>query len=505
MISHQPAGVISPYAIPSKAHAVSRGERYSDLWAKMPESVQTAWCAISHGHGKDRMLGRLDDTTRALSVAGIAGLGGLGLKQTSGGSSLPLWLGGASWLAAMALTPKLLYAAIFLKTGISLDKQYKSSAGEVRPLFQDPNYMPIQVIPEEVQKKLAKRFRIPESHPDRTELLQAKLRQITIQTHAWWMLMAGMATPVIASWLCHSLEDRFKSWLSQLRFWKVQTHTLKPALKKAGSEQLEQAVEDTLKIVLKPGTDVTLLSRWWKQMPKAILQALKLDQISDNAFLKHPSTAARADQVVRYLSTRLQNPAIQETLESTILQQQKALDSIFKPLESLLKEEALGKIPMAKRLKWQEEVQIAKKSAEATLRHFRQLVDLAANYAHSAPFGAQIRQWMLTKELAHIEKLSRLGGVSPAVKAATGAKGFQQIHAMLTQGQGVLAHAYVGKPPAKLLLEALESLTLSRRWLRRFPGYIGGGMILASLLFIGLFLGENQMTSRHVKKEPVNG
>jgi hypothetical protein len=487
MIYHLPPGVTKAQSTPHKARPVGWFDVQRDQLKKGPQAIRTSWCALAHGHSKDHMMARLDDTTRALGVAGIAGLGSLGVNQP--GASLPLWLGGASWLGAMAITPQVINTTIRMKTGVNLNSQYMSSNGDIRPLFQDPNYLVTHVIPVDTRIKLAKQLGIPVDHPDGLELLQAKLKQISVQGHTWWMLMAGMATPVLASLICDRLETPLKGVLTDYRQWNVQRTQLLPALASKKPEAIAKAVQATFQTAVGTGTDVTPLSRWWQQMPQDIIKALNLNGLSQQDLL-HPNPQVRFDRVVAHLEGQFGRLESKVALQNVLREQQKTLNQILAPLETLLqREEVKTALPRTAYAKIAEELELVRATAEGTMQHFKQLLSMSSRRGISRPV---LKEQMEKSVLSYLEQLLKSKGeVSRAISLAGGQEQYTKVIRSFAQERFGPAFVEMGASPKALLMKGLESLGLKRRWYQRFPGIVGLGMLAATAVYIFCFVGEN--------------
>lgn len=486
MIYHLPPGVPRATLTPPKARLVGWTEVQKDNLLKGPQAIRTAWCALDHGHSKDHMLARLDDTTRSLGVWGIATLGSLGVNQP--GAALPLWLGGASWLGAMAITPQVINGMIRLKTGVNLGTRYMSSNGDIRPLFQDPSYLVMHVIPVKTRIKLARKFGIPLDHPDGLELLQEKLKQVAVQGHTWWMLMAGMATPVLASLICDRLEDPAKGLVSQLRVAHIRHNLLNPALASKNPADLTRAVEAMAKTVMGSGTEITPMARWWKQLPKEMIKALNLNTMSQ-ADLLHPSHEMRFERLLDHLHAQFRQPDVRHNLNAVIAQRQKQLHSIISPLETLLRRQDVETLLPRKTLtQLQEQVQLVRDTAEATLQHFRQLLLLGNKGQLSRGL---LREQMEKSVLAYLEQAVKHGSLSQGHRLAGGVDQFNKVIKTFSQERFGPAFVQMGDSPKSFLLKALNSAGLRRRWYTRFPGILGIGMLAATAIYVACFVGRD--------------
>ncbi len=500
MINHLPPGFVKTPKLPPKARLATWKERTEDNLIKIPQAAYTGWCAVTHGHSKDHMLGRLDDTTRTLGVVSIAGLGALGTPEPGG--SLPLWLGAASWLGAMAVTPKLINGAVYMKTGVNLNTRYINSNGQIQPLFLDPNYMPLHVLPPEKRQQLALRLGISLDDSNGQIQLKNKLKQIAVQAFTWWMLMAGMATPVIASSICDRIEDPFKSLASRFRQWKAYHYQVIPALNAphTSAQKLTKAVETLLDSSIGSGTEVTVLSRWWKQLPEKIVQTLHLDKLPQKDLL-HPSPTARFEKVVQHLHRQLPQIETKANLELLLQHKQQELNSILSPLEALLQHPKVNtKIPRKTQTLLAQRLQLTRDTAEATLLHFKRLLTFPLQSLPATHAQAKLSQQMEKSVLSYALQLSRQGKISEAIQLSGGPSQFQKVLTSFTENRFGPAFQQMGDSPKSFLLRALNSLGLRHRWLKLYPGLIGGGMIIATALFCTVFLGADFNTGTEGRK-----
>ncbi len=486
--NHLPAGSRHAVYLPPKARLATWQEAAQDKLWKYPEAVKTAACGLAHGHAQDHALARLDDVSRTLGVATIAGLGSLGTSQVGG--SLPLWLGGASWLGAMAITPMLINAAVYAKTGVNPGLKYINSNGQMVRLYQDPSYLPLDVLSQNTRESISNQTGIPVKDPDHETLFQDKMKQIAVQTHTWWMLMAGLATPVLASVICDRLEDPFKSLTSRLRQWAAY-QKLTPALKTKNADKIAKAVSNTIQASVGSGNEVTLLSRWWKALPEDLVETLNLKKLAQ-ADLLHPSSNHRFSKVVNHLTSELQQTSQRASLENLLFRQQERLDSILTPLEKLLERKDVKRfLPKGVYDKLTQQLGLYRGAAEGTLRHFNTLLQLPLNKLPKAQSQQLIRKHMESAVLGYVEQASRLGEISKASRAAGGTNGLKNVMGAFSSGRFGPAFDQMGASPKSFLLKAANNLGLRRRWFQRFPLLLGATMVISTAIYMALFLGRD--------------
>lgn len=166
---------------------------------------------------QDHQLGMLDDQTKRLGSLIIAVVATLGLKQ--GVLGVGEFLGFGSWYGAMAVTPKVVNAMVYLKTGVNLNQLYTTNEGQRVSLYRDPGYLPLHLLPESDINRAARRLGIRENAPDKRQQVEDRIRRIAIQSNTWWMLVAGPATPVISGLFCDQLQDPVTRGINGLRKW----------------------------------------------------------------------------------------------------------------------------------------------------------------------------------------------------------------------------------------------------------------------------------------------
>lgn len=214
---------------------------------------------------KDSQLAELDDNAKRLGSLAIATLATLGLKQRILG--VGEYVGFMSWFGAMAATPSVINNMVRLKTGINLGQKYDSTYGERTNIFKDPNYLPLHILPQSTMDTVAKRLNIPPGPNQRRET-EDKMRQISVQTHTWWMLVAGPATPVISGLVADNLQgpatrgyNYVMRGIDDLRAKKALTGTKD----KLFADRLVQSVNRLVGPI--PESELT---SWWKDFAEGI-------------------------------------------------------------------------------------------------------------------------------------------------------------------------------------------------------------------------------------------
>lgn len=486
---------------PPEARLISRGEEWRDTWSKLPKALSTTANVLRDRRSvQDHELGQLDDVCQKVAVAAIAGLGSLGLSQKA--SKLPLWLGAASWLGAMAITPHIINGVVRLKTGVNLNLKYIDSNGNIKPFYQDPNYVPLQIIPFEERNKLYHQFGLPMSDPNRAMILKDKLKQISVQARTWWMLMAGFATPVLSSLICDQLEPPLQKGLHQLNSWQYRTMVLQPALQSQDGKALGKAVQGWFNRHLGQEKEVTAMAQWWNQLPKALLRATGLDQVPVKAF-QGQTSEQRFNRVVGHLVQYLKNPDHQEQLSTTLRKHHQSLEATLKPLEALLNHPHLKQVmPMEQQVLLGHQLELVKGTAQSTLEHWQVLLKAAR---HPKPGqAAHMAQLMEKTSLPYIEQLFRQGQMGRISTLIDSPQRLSQLTNKLSQRRYMDAFKLMGDSPKSLMLKAIDGHVKRQGWLFRYPLLLGGLMVASSAVYLGHFLGKDIIepeTSSSAKKE----
>ncbi len=488
-VIHRAPGIPTLNETPPRARPTTWMERQESSLTLIPDAFATGYCALAHGHGKDYDLARLVDATRTLGVAGIDRLCSLGVNQTGG--SIPLWLGGASWLGAMKVTPAIINSLVRWKTGFNLNTKYMSSNGEVRRLSEDPNYLVLQVLPLEQRHALATRYGIPLEHPDRQNLVQAKVKQIIVQAHTWWMLMAGIATPVLSSVICDRLEGPAKTLIAKARQSWVERFQLQPALHRRDARAIEKAMDNLVQATLGSGTEITPMSRWWSKLPVKVIKSLNLQRMTQAEILQ-PLEEKRFNRLVAHLDQELRKATTRSSLRQTLHVERTGLNNILAPLENLLqRKDIAGHLSASVKDKLQQQLDLARATAETTMHYLEKLANRSINQIPVSHARTTLKQEMEKPVLAYMEQVVRLGHPSQGLRLMGSKDRFRTAMKLFKQERYSPALTAMGDSPKSFLMRAVKSMALRRRWLLRFPILLGSGMLLSTLAYIGLFVGNN--------------
>ena len=173
--------------------------------------------AIKHaikGQANDHELGKINDFAMKLGGLAIATYL-ITKKQTPLKKAMEL-VGLATFFGAMSIWPKI---AINLPTrlihGFNPGKEYQDSFDRQKPFFQDPMYIPWDLVDDKKIHKIGDKMNIPRDIPNRKEFIQEKMRKIAVQDNTLWMLTAGFATPILSALACNVCEKPLNRFLNK--------------------------------------------------------------------------------------------------------------------------------------------------------------------------------------------------------------------------------------------------------------------------------------------------
>lgn len=165
------------------------------------------------GNANDHELGKLNDV--GLKLGGLAIAGYLFTKKQTPVTKGMEFVGLASFLASMAIWPKLaIQLPAYLIHGVNVQKQYEDSFGRKKSFYQDPQFIPWDLYSDKEIDKMGNRLRVPKDIPNRRDAIQEKMKKIAIQNNTLWMLTAGFATPVMSALICNQTEPYLAKWLN---------------------------------------------------------------------------------------------------------------------------------------------------------------------------------------------------------------------------------------------------------------------------------------------------
>lgn len=164
------------------------------------------------GKANDHELGKINDI--GMKAGGLAIAAYLMTrKQTPLTKAMEL-VGLGSFFGAMALWPKIaLQLPAKLVHGVNIRKEYEDSFGRKKMFFQDPQYIPWDLVDDKKINKIGDRMGVPNDIPNRRDFIQEKMKKISVQNNTLWMLTAGIATPIASALICNSLEEPLNRYL----------------------------------------------------------------------------------------------------------------------------------------------------------------------------------------------------------------------------------------------------------------------------------------------------
>lgn len=166
----------------------------TDLPADYYEAGKTIAKGVQ-GKGTDHSYGEMNYALNRITGLGIAAY--LLTKRNSLLEKSMEVVGFGTFFAAMSLFPKVFIEKPLEKlTGVNIGQKYTDSYGRKKRFYQDPQYLPWDLMPQKKLDEIGKKNDIPEDAPDRQHLIKEKAKQIAIQGNTLWMLGAGIATPI---------------------------------------------------------------------------------------------------------------------------------------------------------------------------------------------------------------------------------------------------------------------------------------------------------------------
>ncbi len=444
----------------------------------------------------DGRLGLFDDRIKLLGGSLIAALGTLGLSKRILG--VGEFLGFMGFFGAMTATPKALHLLVKLRTGLDMNHHYISPDGERRWLFQDPNYLPLHLLPEEEINKVGKKLKIPEDTPDRRRVIENKIRQVVSQSLTWWMLIAGPATPVLASAFAHFLEDPVKAGLS----WaNKQYHKGLLAISKEVPEMAESSLKSALNQIT-GAVPESSLSRWWQNFGNGIVKHSGLAQkLNPKETVKY-SESEMLEKLIAHFREMAGDAETRKALGDYLNSQKEYLAKLEAEAENLIRKH--GSENAAKHGRF---VSDRLATARSTIAHYEQILNEIAS--GEKPSARTLKNLIRNPRVAEIERLIKVdGNIEQAQKLAGNKETFQKVKELINKEQFARASEYLGDSPGHHLQTALNSFFKKGIWRRRALVGLGGGLAAATLAFTWLVLGrakekhpKNVLTGEQMKNK----
>lgn len=164
----------------------------------MAKDAKNFFTAAKTGKMGDNNLGRINDLGLKIGAALIAT--GLALHSKTKTDSIMRFIGGASFIGAMSLWPKLfINIPARLVHGFRIDRKYISAQGDKKDFFLDNQFLVWDAYPEAQLRKDAQNAGIDYDSENGKEKIQRKMQKTALQNRALWMATAGFATPLMTA------------------------------------------------------------------------------------------------------------------------------------------------------------------------------------------------------------------------------------------------------------------------------------------------------------------
>ncbi|MCE3234989.1 MAG: hypothetical protein K0Q50_1169 [Vampirovibrio sp.] len=483
---------------------LSQNSLVKDATSNLKQTATTLGQVGTFTPVQDQQLVTLDDNMKRTGSLLIATLATFGLKQRILG--VGEYMGLLSWLGAMYATPKLINSVIKAKTGINLNQMYDSTGGHKQNLFKDPNYLPLHILPEETINEVANRLNIPYG-PNRRQMTEEKMRQISVQTNTWLMMVAGPATPVIAGLICDQLQDPVMRAINRVRM-AAAAHSAHSAVNGKNPAELTHRVESYLKRVIGETPDAEL-SSWWKDFDRGIAKMTGLDRHLSIKDVVDADQASLAKNISEYLGDRstLTPEHVKETLKYLERQYKPAakgaaatgkLEDIKIKADNFLKqfEKTLSATDYAKQKRLVED---RIHNAQSTVTHYRDLFHTVQNSFMKKGQLQSERMWNVSHEIKTFMRDANPQVVFDLLANGRRAEAERlvgrenpHIFERIIQAKGTKrAGELLGASPSSHLVQALKGQKLGALWRRRMVGYLGGGMAIATGIYTTFFIGRD--------------
>jgi hypothetical protein len=454
---------------------------FSLLIPNTSQALLTLAKIAPHTPAKDPEMSNLEQSLKMGGSFLIATLATWGLKQRIMG--VGEFLGFLSWFGAMAFTPKAINTMVHLKTGADLNQMYATTYGERKNLYTDPNYLPLHIVPDEEMERVADRLKIP-SGPNRRKNTEEKLRQISIQSRTWWMLMAGPATPVLSGIACDLLQGPLTRRINEWRFQRGMK--LAKGYQDGPSAKLAKQVEKNIDRVAGESPD-SMLTEWWKNFGRGILHQTGLRKAFSLKEAVDGTPEFQLQKMVKHFDKWQRDPVRLESAERYLTWQneqlgqleQRALDAL-EPFEKSLSSQD-----------WQQQYRFIQRrfaNARNTISHYGVLFD-ALRAGKQSP--QEIRILMEKPLLNEVQRLIDTGHYTEANRLAGNPETYRKISQQLGKRQFGQAYSEMGASLDMHLRSALKMVNLRSLWRKRIPLGLGVGMLAATVVYTSLFVGRD--------------
>ncbi len=437
-------------------------------------------------------LGTLEFESKLTSGGVIALLGSL--SSTNFALATKEILGFAGFYGSMGILPHIVHWWVKQKTGVDLEHNYLSTQGDKRNLFTDPQYLPLQLLPNQEIDAIGNKLDVPKHLSNRRRVIEDKIRSTVAQAQTWWMITAGPLVPIIGSGLVRVVEPLFLklSNKAQQVFWqsKVYRNPDHPKYVKRFDHLLATVVGSS------PNTE---LSRWWTTLQKDVVKELDIPKALEALPRRERQHQSWWHRVMKTHIRRLsaahvhgRSPAIQKRLQKL----KNRLDSTYlsKITEMEGKLNTWATRAPHKTLR-SHHVQ-ALNAAKNMLRQYKQLLTVLQR-PDVFPTDATIHTLLQGGTTTNITRLLENGQYNTA-KTVLGSQGnlIEAIGASHSR-QGQRLNSLMGATIADQLTKGAKEVINSRHFNRWLVGGVGGGIALASAIFYQLVLSK---TSRRRKE-----
>ncbi len=157
------------------------------------------------GKANDHELGKMNDLAMKAGSLGLAAY--LFAKNPFKLKRTMEFVGFGTFFASMALWPKLaIQAPLKARTGVDIHQKYEDSYGRKKMFFQDPQYIPWDLVSKEELNKMGDKLGVPKDIKNRDEVTKLQAQKIAVQGNTLWMLTAGFAAPIMSALSCNLIE-----------------------------------------------------------------------------------------------------------------------------------------------------------------------------------------------------------------------------------------------------------------------------------------------------------
>jgi hypothetical protein len=429
-----------------------------------------------HVPAKDREIASMSGTGLLMGSSLIATLATLGMNRRILG--VPEFLGVMSWFAAMSITPKVIDGMVFLKTGVNMEQVYDTSYGERKNIFSDPHYLPLYLLPNRTVNQVAGRLGIPDDSPEKREQVEDKMRQISVQAHTWWMLVAGPASAVISGLLCDALQDRALGGINQIRKALIGKMSLRP--------QTPEQKSDAVLGCLVGHREEADLSMWWKAFSRQLIMKTQL-HTNPRIKLPLPGRESLAQEITHHF-VNLSNKRPQlHSLQQFLKDQRNDLANIKKEAEQSLitledgpEKEKRAAFVSGRLL-----------NANSTLDQYEALFKSLQHVKTANPASPENIRLQMEHNLPALQALMQAGFRKEASRLAGGEKAFSEIAGAILSERNNYAAERLGASPMGHLIQSLQEVLLRSRWQGRMLLGLGGLVLTATTLYTSLFVGRD--------------